>query len=281
MTWQTLIDVATLAEAGGRPDWLVVDCRFRLDDPGFGRRAFAQGHIPGACYAHLDEDLSGPVRPGSGRHPLPDPAALAAWLGRRGLDADVQVVAYDDSGGTVAARLWWLLRWLGHPAVAVLDGGLPAWTAAGLPLSADTPDRATRRWSPRPGRMPTVGTAELAADPGDYRLLDARAPERFRGEHEPMDPVAGHVPGAVNRPTSVSLDEAGRFRPTETLRAELSPLVAGAPPGGVVAMCGSGVTACHLLLALEHVGLAGAALYAGSWSEWIRDSRRPVATGPG
>lgn len=280
MTYRTLIDVAALAEAVERPDWLVVDCRFRLDDPQAGRRAYAQGHLPGACYAHLEEHLSGPVRPRTGRHPLPDPDALAAWLEHQGLTPETQVVAYDDAAGAMAARLWWLLQWLGHEAVAVLDGGLAAWSEAGLPLTRETRERAPGRWRPRPGARPVVDTGALAADPAAHRLLDARAEQRFRGEHEPIDPVAGHVPGARNRPWEWSLDEQGRFLAPPALRAELAPLVEGAPAAGVVAMCGSGVSACHLLLALEHAGLPAAALYPGSWSEWIRDAERPVATGP-
>ena len=281
MTYRTLIDVTTLAEAVERPDWLVVDCRFQLGDPEQGRRVYAQGHLPGACYAHLEEQLSGPVRPGTGRHPLPDPDALAAWLEHQGLTPDTQVVAYDDAGGAMAARLWWLLQWLGHEAVAVLDGGLAAWTAAGLPLTRETPERRPGRWRPRPGHREVVATPELAADLAAYRLLDARTPERFRGEQEPLDPVAGHVPGAHNWPWQLSLDAEGRFLAPQALRAELEALLEGAPAGGVVAMCGSGVTACHLLLALEHAGLPRAALYPGSWSEWIRDPARPVATAPG
>lgn len=279
MPWTTLIDVDSLRDRLEDPDWVVVDCRFDLADPDAGRAAWQSAHLPGAVYAHLDHDLAGPVGPSTGRHPLPDPDAFAAWLGRHGVGEGVQVVVYDDGPGAMAARLWWLLRWVGHDAVAVLNGGLAAWRAVDGPLTDAAPIPTPRRFRPRPGRMPTVDTASLASAPHGWLLVDARAAPRYRGEREPVDPVAGHVPGAVNRPFTDNLDDDGRFRSAAALRADWEALLAGAGERPVACMCGSGATACHNLLALAYAGIDGAALYAGSWSEWIRDPERPVATG--
>jgi thiosulfate/3-mercaptopyruvate sulfurtransferase len=278
---RTLVDPATLARHLGDPAWVVFDCRFDLADPGKGRAAFAAAHVPGACYAHLDEDLSGPITPASGRHPLPDPASLCAWLSRRGVTAGRQVVAYDDSGGSMAVRLWWLLRWLGHHAAAVLDGGWQAWQGVGLPTDAAPPAPVPGRFSgtPRPDML--LSTAEIAASLGTDRwlLIDARTAERFRGDAEPIDPVAGHVPGAVNLPLQQNLASDGRFLSAAVLRRHYAAVLAGRSPETVACMCGSGVTAVHDLLAMEIAGLPGARLYAGSWSEWIRDPGRPVTRG--
>jgi thiosulfate/3-mercaptopyruvate sulfurtransferase len=261
------------------PHWAVFDCRFSLADPGWGPRVYSEGHIPGARYAHLDQDISGPVGPASGRHPLPDPGRLADWLGRSGVGPGTQVVAYDDAGGGFAVRLWWLLRWLGHEAVAVLDGGLAAWLSAGGGLARDTPEPRPRRFRgvARPGAW--IDSAALASHLASLQVIDARAPERFRGEVEPIDPVAGHIPGAINLPMSGNLDAVGRFLPPDLLRARFAAALGGTPPERVVHSCGSGVNACHNLLAMELAGLSGSRLYAGSWSEWIRDPARPVATG--
>ena len=268
-------------------EWVVIDCRFDLARPDWGRQAHSQARIPGALYAHLDHDLSGPVTPGSGRHPLPAPAALEATFSRFGIDESVQVIAYDQGPGAYAARLWWLLRWLGHSRVAVLNGGLAAWQQAGLPLSSGLPDaasRAPRRFVARAPLAAAVSTPELEqALPhiaaGRLLLVDARGADRFRGENETLDPVAGHVPGASNHPYMGNLDATGRFLPPAGLRALWEERLGARPASQLISMCGSGVTACHNLLALEAAGLPGAALYAGSWSEWIRDPARPVARG--
>lgn len=274
-----IISPRALAEAMTGPGCVVVDTRFRLTEPEAGREAWRAGHLPGARYLHLDEDLAAPPRPGTGRHPLPDPGALAGILGRAGIGPASLVVAYDDAGGAIAARLWWLLRWLGHDHAAVLDGGFQAWVGAGLPVerAAHAPVPATFVGTPGPERV--VGTAELAAPgPGAPRLLvDAREPERFLGRSEPIDAVAGHVPGAVNHPFRENLGPDGRFLPPVELRRRWRALLGDTRPVDAAVMCGSGVTACHHLLAMERAGLPGARLYAGSWSEWIADPRRPVA----
>jgi thiosulfate/3-mercaptopyruvate sulfurtransferase len=277
-----LVSAATLATARTRRDVVVVDCRFNLLDPPAGKAAYDRGHVPGARYAHLDHDLSRhPPQPHEGRHPLPDVDAFVATLGRWGIRATDTVVAYDEGSGAIAARLWWLLRWVGHEASVVLDGGLAAWEAAGLPLEHDVPRWQTQRYEPRRrGTAPIVATGEIADRlASGALLLDARAAPRYRGEQEPIDPVAGHVPGAHNWPFSHNVTADGTFRPAGELREAFVERFAGREPHEVVAMCGSGVTACHLLLAMEVAGLPGGHLYAGSWSEWIRDPERPIAVG--
>jgi thiosulfate/3-mercaptopyruvate sulfurtransferase len=281
MEFQTLIGVDSLRELQGEARLAVIDCRFDLLQPEAGRRAFLAAHIPRARYADLNRDLSGPIGAGTGRHPLPAVDAFARRLGQLGIRNDSQVVAYDDANGAFAARAWWMLRWVGHRAVAVLDGGLRAWTARGGELeSGDAPVRE-ELFTARIDAQPVVTTAAIERDlPCSTALLvDARAPERFAGDVEPIDPVAGHVPGAVNHPMSLNLDVDGRFLPAAELRRRWQERLAGRDAESVVAMCGSGVTACHNLLGLEVAGLSGAKLYAGSWSEWIRDPRRPVARG--
>ncbi|HYL70996.1 MAG TPA: sulfurtransferase [Candidatus Dormibacteraeota bacterium] len=282
----TLIAPAELAAHLTDPDWVILDCRFELARPAWGEQAFAQGHIPQAQYVDLDRDLTGTHGPRLGRHPLPDPAALAATLGRLGIDARVQVVAYDQGRAAYAARLWWLLRWLGHRAVAVLDGGLPAWEAEGLPLARAPGARAPRQFQRAAAAAAAVhsttvaqalAAGELAR--GELLLVDARSAERFAGQNETLDAVAGHIPGARNAPFTANHDPQGRFLPAAELRRRWQELLGARPPGTLVAMCGSGVTACDNLLALEIAGLAGARLYAGSWSEWITDPARPVARG--
>jgi thiosulfate/3-mercaptopyruvate sulfurtransferase len=280
MSFTTLIDAGALrAHVASPSPPVLLDCGFDLADTTAGERAFAAGHLPAALYAHLDRDLSGAKTGSNGRHPLPERAALAATLGRWGIAPGVQVVAYDDHGGVYAARAWWLLRWMGHDAAAVLDGGRAAWLAAGGTLSAAT--TAATATAPYPAcepAMPTVDAATLLLRIGQGQappVLDARAPERFRGEVEPLDPVAGHIPGATCRFFKLNLAPDGRFKPREQLRAEFEAL--GAARAGVVHQCGSGVTACHNLLAMAHAGLPPGALYPGSWSEWCADPARPVA----
>ena len=277
----SLVSPSELAAHLADPDWCVLDCRFSLQDPAAGAADYAQGHIPGAAYVSLDADLSGPRTASSGRHPLPDPALLAQRLGALGIGEQTQVVAYDASAGLFAARAWWLLRALGHTQVAVLDGGLQAWRAGGGALATESAPRPARlfRWHGQP--LGGLTAADVAGGlVGDrLRLIDVRAAERFEGRSEPLDPVAGHVPGAINLPHTLALDADGRFRSAQALR-ELFAAQAAAAPGAIVCMCGSGVTACHTLLALEVAGLPGARLYAGSWSEWCRDPTRPIATGP-
>lgn len=275
----TLIQPAELAPHVADPGWLVLDCRFELGKPETGERAYAAGHIPHAIYAHLDRDLAAPVTPQSGRHPLPQPEKFAATLASWGMTPTTQVVAYDADNAAYAARLWWLLRWVGHNKVAVLDGGFKAWTAAGLPTSTEVPRRRVGQFVARPNRDMWYDAREVAerVQRADWRLLDARAPERFAGRVEPIDPVAGHVPGARNHPFASNLGSDGRFAPAQQLRQRYEQSQAGVADDHTIVMCGSGVTACNLLLAMEHAGKRGARLYAGSWSEWIRDPSRGVA----
>jgi len=281
--YTTLLEPVELVAQIANPDWAVIDCRFELTRPQWGAEVYAAGHIPGAIYAHLDRDLSGPVTPASGRHPLPDIGAFAEKLGGWGIDAGVQVVAYDQGNGAYAARLWWLLHWLGHEAAAVLDGGFAAWQQAALAQGAEPPPKRPRRFVPRPAESLVVSTAELSQwvregelTRGTRTLVDARGADRFAGHNETLDPVAGHVPGAQSHPFAGNLDEHGRFLPAPELRARWRRTLGAQSPAQVISMCGSGVTACHNLLALQVAGLPGARLYAGSWSEWIRDSSRPV-----
>jgi thiosulfate/3-mercaptopyruvate sulfurtransferase len=282
MAWTTLIDTATLATLVDQDDIAIVDCRFLLDDPAWGHREYLGQHIPGAVYAHLNDDLSGPPTGLNGRHPLPSPAALTGTFGRLGIGQGVQVIAYDQDAGMYASRLWWLLRWMGHHAVAVLDGGFAAWRQESRPTESGPARVVARTFAGVPDQsvVATLDEVEaIVAGRSDKRLVDARAPERFRGEVEPIDRAAGHIPGAVNYFFKANVNQDGRFQPLEVLREQLRAAVAQAPPQAVVAYCGSGVTACHNLLAMEHVGLRGARLYPGSWSEWSADPTRPIATG--
>jgi thiosulfate/3-mercaptopyruvate sulfurtransferase len=280
--YDTLIEPAELAALLDDPDVVVVDCRHELAQPDWGAQAYAQSHIPGALFAHLDRDLSGPTTPQSGRHPLPTFESLARTASAWGIDSAVQAIAYDQGPGAYASRLWWLLRWAGHERVAVLNGGLAAWRAAGLPLTSEVRARAARVFVPRPALERALTTAEVESElaRGRIRLVDARGADRFAGQNETIDPVAGHVPGAVNHPFATNLDAAGRFRPAAELAQRWRTTAGGAAGEALVAMCGSGVTACHNLLALRIAGITGARLYAGSWSEWIRDPARPIARDP-
>lgn len=274
-----LVSITDLHAHLGRSDWVVVDCRFNLQQPEAGPRLYAEGHIPGACYADLDRDLSGPKTADQGRHPLPDVALLQKLLSGFGIGPETRVVVYDEGGGALAARLWWLLRWLGHAQVSLLDGGFAAWRAAGLPVSAEPAVVRKGSFVARPGSMPVRTTPDIEASLGSTQtlLLDVRAHDRYLGRVEPIDPVAGHVPGAVSAPFSENLMPDGHFRPVPELRQHYSLLLADHPAAEVVCMCGSGVTACHGIFALELAGWPGAGLYAGSWSEWIRSAERPVA----
>ncbi len=278
----TLISAAELARHLDDPKWVVVDCRFDLARPASGREAYAAGHIPGARYAHLDDDLSAKITPQTGRHPLPDARAMAATLGSLGIDNETQVVAYDAGNGAYASRLWWLMRWLGSERIAVLDGGFKAWTDAGLPVTSALPTVMATRFDAKPRDtmlLDAAGVGQAAADPA-WRVLDARGPERYAGAVEPLDTKAGHVPGAHNYPFTNNLGPDGRFLPAAQLKSQLQQSLGTVPAERAIMMCGSGVTACHNLLALEVAGLTGARLYAGSWSEWIRDPARPIALGP-
>lgn len=262
-------------------EWVVIDCRFSLADTEHGRRVYAAGHIPGARYAHLDADLSAPRTPSTGRHPLPDPAIFCARLGAWGVAPDTQVVVYDDSFGSMAVRLWWLLRGLGHARVALLDGNYPRWLREKRPTTTEPPAPIAARY-PVPAAVDwgiTADTVDAIRLSPAHRLIDARPEQRFSGEVETIDPVAGHIPGAINWVYEENLDLDGTYLPAAELRDAYERLLAGVAPGNVVHTCGSGVTACHNVLAMEIAGLSGSRLYPGSWSEWITDPARPVATG--
>jgi thiosulfate/3-mercaptopyruvate sulfurtransferase len=278
MRYKTLIETAELAAHSSDPSFALVDCRFDLNDTSAGAKAYLEGHIPGAVYAHLDDDLSGPKTGANGRHPLPDVAALGSTLGRLGIDASTQVVVYDEDSGGFASRLWWMLRWLGHDGVALLNGGFAKWTAEGRPTKAGSEHRGRRVFVPHVQPQMVVTAAEVAKhiDASDWRLIDARAPERFRGDVEPVDKVAGHIPGAVNVPFLGNLDENGAFKPPAALATRFRDAAGATPTDHVVVYCGSGVTACQNLVAMEHAGIRGARLYPGSWSEWSSDPARPM-----
>ena len=277
--WTTLVQPETLAGALNRPDLVVVDCRFTLLDPNAGEHAYLTSHLPGAAYAHLERDLSDMSPNGDGRHPWPPADMFTARLSRWGIEPHHQVVAYDDGDGAIAARLWFLLRMLGHEKVAVLDGGWARWTALGLPVSSAprAPSSSHYRAVFDLSRLFDANALQAHLDNGGM-LVDARGAARFRGDEEPLDRIAGHVPGAINRPYASNLTD-GRFKAPMQLADEYRALLGEHAPDQVVVMCGSGVTACHNLLAMERAGLKGAILYTGSWSGWIADPSRPVATG--
>jgi len=277
-----LITTAELAAHLDDPSFVIVDVRHDLSQPDtWGETQYRAGHIPGARFAHMDRDLSGPKTGRNGRHPLPSPEKAAAFFGSLGIDAGKQVVAYDSGGAMYAPRLWWMLRWLGHDAVAVLDGGIGKWMREGRPTSTEFP-------SVRPASFairhvgPTVSASDVLASLADHSLtlVDARGAERFRGDVEPVDPVAGHIPGSVNRPYTENVLPDGTFKKPEALRADFAAVIGATPPSAIVNTCGSGVSACHNLLAMELAGITGTQLYPGSWSEWSADPTRPIARGP-
>jgi thiosulfate/3-mercaptopyruvate sulfurtransferase len=278
MNFTSLLTGEILAGHLNDPEWRIFDCRHQLSDVEYGAHAYADGHLPGAFFLHLDHDLSGPMNGRNGRHPLPDAQLLASKLGAAGVSRKTQVVAYDDDGGMIAARLWWLLRWLGHDRVALLDGGIRQWVKEGRALTSERPNPVPALFEVE-RRDGVVSSDEVLAslDRSDLCLVDARAPDRFRGENETLDPVGGHIPGARNRFFRDNLDADGCFRPAPELRREFLALLAGVDAEQSVMQCGSGVTACHNLLAMEIAGLHGARLHAGSWSEWCADPLRPVA----
>lgn len=279
--YSTLISTADLAARLDDASLVLVDVRHDLGQPeSWGEAEYRRAHIPGARFVHMDRDLSAPKTGTNGRHPLPAPDAAAAVFGRVGIDASKQVVAYDQGPGTYAARLWWMLRWLGHRSVAVLDGGYAVWSREGRPVTAEVRAVEPTTFIPRPS-TPAVDVNAVAANlsSASMLLLDARGRERFRGDVEPIDKVAGHIPGSVNRPYTDNMTADGHFKPAAELRADFTAAIGKHPPTTVVHTCGSGVTACHNLLAMEHAGLTGTRLYAGSWSEWSADPARPIARG--
>jgi thiosulfate/3-mercaptopyruvate sulfurtransferase len=280
MTYTTLISAENLNQHINDRDFVIIDCRFSLADTEAGFTAYRHGHIPNARYAHTDKDLSSRITDSTGRHPLPNMTELANKLGAWGVDNSRQAVVYDDASGAFAGRLWWLLRQLGHQKVAMLDGGYKHWQKFGYPVTTTLPTVKPSVFRAYPSESPSLSALEVQNGLArkELCLIDARTPERFRGEHEPIDPVAGHIPGAINRPFQLNLDSNGLFLSGEVLRDQFNKLIGGKSPQQVVHNCGSGVTACHNLLAMEVAGLCGSRLYAGSWSEWIRDKNRPIAT---
>jgi len=282
MGYTLLVDAFELQAHLNDENWAIVDCRFSLDDTERGQNDYVKAHIPGSVYAHLDRDLSGYVIRGkTGRHPLPDIAALADTFSKWGIDSSTQVVVYDDAAGTMAARLWWLLNWMGHRNVALLDGGWRAWKEAGLPARSGVETRTPRRFEPHEvaGAYVTAEQVQKFSSDSRYAILDARSGPRFRGEIEPIDPVAGHIPGAISAPCEENVTPEGRFLSPEALRRRFEKLMKSVPPENVICYCGSGVTAAHNIFALAYSGLGAARLYAGSWSEWITDPTRRIATG--
>lgn len=284
MTYKTLISLKELLPHLGDPNWAIFDCHFDFDHPEAARQAYLEAHIPGALYADLDKDLSSPVQPGkTGRHPLPDIDTFVNTLSRWGVDENVQVVAYDNRGSSLAGRLWWMLRWLGQEAAAVLDGSFSHWQAAGYPVEAGQESRPPRSFKPNPNPDLICSADQILAmrnNPG-YLVVDSRAAHRYRGEPDPFDPVSGHIPGAVNAPYEDNFTGDGHFKSPEELRARFEAVLEETPAENAVFYCGSGVTAAHNILAVEHAGLGFARLYPGSWSEWITDPSRPVSTQTG
>ena len=271
----TLVSTQELAI---HPEWRVFDCRHDLFKPDLGEVQYREAHIPGALFAHLERDLSGPKTGRNGRHPLPEPREFAAWLGRQGLRPNDQVICYDAGNGSMAARLWWMLRWVGHSQVAVLDGGLAKWLAEGRPATDDVPSFPPTRYATARAPVGAVDVEQVEKQRGDVVLIDARAPARYRGDQEPIDPVAGHIPGATNRFNAENVSAEGTFKRPEELKREFASILGNRSASEAVHYCGSGVAACHNLLAMEIAGLPGGKLYAGSWSEWSADPDRPVET---
>jgi thiosulfate/3-mercaptopyruvate sulfurtransferase len=279
MNHTTLISVLDLAKHLDDPAFVIFDCRHELTSPESGIKAYAQSHIPNARFAHLDRDLAAPVTGRNGRHPLPDANVFADWLARMGVSNDKQAVGYDNAGGVYGSRLWWMLRWVGHQSVAVLDGGWQAWLAAGQPVTAEVPVPKSSRFKGTPQESPVDAkyVMEHLQSP-DMVLIDARANDRYHGQNETIDPIGGHIPGARNRFFKDNLTPQGFFKAPEQLRDDFRPFIGNGSPERIVSQCGSGVTACHNLLAMEIAGLKGGRLYPGSWSEWIADPSRPRAT---
>jgi thiosulfate/3-mercaptopyruvate sulfurtransferase len=275
----SLSTLVSTGELALHPAWRVFDCRHDLGKPELGEQQYREGHVPGALYAHLDRDLSAPKTGKNGRHPLPDAQAFIAWLGSQGLKATDTVVCYDGGSGAMAARLWWMLRWVGHESVAVLDGGLAKWVKEEQPVTAEVPKFSATTYPGKPRPQMAVDVAHVEEQLGKDVVLDARAPARWRGETEPIDPEAGRIPGSLNRFNGENLTPEGVHKPAQQLRKEFEAALGGRKPGEVAHSCGSGVAACHNLLAMEVAGLKGGRLYAGSWSEWIADPARPRERG--
>jgi len=282
MPYKTLISTHELADHINNVDWVIVDCRSDLVDPSWGRKQYLESHIPGAVYAHLDDDLSSPVIPGTtGRHPLPDVDVLAEKLSEWGINQLTQVIVYDQGGGMFAARLWWLLRWLGHEKVAVVDGGWQKWQGEGLPALDTVQAKEPTSFIPQLQTALEAGVEEVIAcqtNP-NAKLLDARSADRFRGENETLDPVAGHIPGAISAPFMDNLDANGAFHSILVLKNSFNQLLGNTLAKDAIIYCGSGVTAAHNILAMVHAGMEEPHLYAGSWSHWVTDPSRPVSTG--
>ncbi len=280
MAYRLLIDTATLAKNLEDSDWRIFDIRHDLMDHAIGRQQYAEGHIPGASFVNLEHDLSGEKTGSNGRHPLPDAGDFMATLGEWGVRPNQQIVIYDGSGGVYASRLWWMLRWMGHYSAAVLDGGMQKWEKEGRPLTAEVPHYtpATYRGAPRTLHVDAAFVQANLGKP-EVTVLDARAAGRFAGIGEVMDPVGGHIPGALNRPFGENIAKDGTFKSADTLAREYAQLLGNRAPKQIVHQCGSGVSACHNILAMEIAGLAGSRLYPGSWSEWCADPARPMATG--
>jgi len=277
MNGSTLVSTGELA--ANLSKWRVFDCRHDLANPKLGEQQYREGHIPGALFAHLDRDLSGRKTGANGRHPLPEPQDFEKWLEKTGLTPRDQTVCYDGGAGAMAARLWWMLRWVGHDNVAVLDGGFAKWTKEGRPITIDVPLFTPFNYPIKPRKDFAVDVRKLEQTLSKVFLLDARAPARYRGEQEPIDPVAGRIPGAKNRFNMENMTGEGVFKDRESLRKDFQAVLANRSPGDVIHYCGSGVAACHNLLAMEVAGLKGGKLYAGSWSEWSADPRRPQERG--
>ena len=274
MTHLTLVSTE---ELGRHPEWRVFDCRHDLAKPDWGLEEFDKGHIPGARFAHLDRDLSAPMTGTNGRHPLPEAKTFIAWLGRQGLKPDQQVVCYDGGSGATAARLWWMLRWVGHEAVAVLDGGLAKWLQEGRPVTTEVPELAPVSYPGKAKGSMVASVALVVKKLKKAALLDSRAPARYRGEQEPIDPVAGRIPGAKNRFNNDNLSPEGTFKQPALLCSEFEAIFPDRNATEIIHYCGSGVAACHNALAMEIAGLAGSRVYVGSWSEWSSDPTRPIA----
>lgn len=280
MTYQTIVSADVLLQNLDNPNWVILDCRDSLMDKEWGYKSYLEGHIPSASYCYLYDDFSSPITPTTGRHPLPKVEELAKKLGGWGIDKNTQVVVYDDMSGAFAGRMWWQLRTLGHQNIAVLDGGLKYWIAHNKPITTETIEPVRKDFAVdfHPEQLITVNQVSKNLDEKNFSLLDARAAPRYRGEVEPIDPIAGHVPNALNRDLTMNLDEQGLFLSAEELKQQFQPIVEQASNQQVVHMCGSGVTACHNMLAMEIAGLSGSKLYLGSWSEWITDPSHPIAT---